>query len=124
MNLVNVSKVEVQPPKYVKSELEWKGGAYLITASASLLLSLFMHNVLTIEFFGRFNYVFTVTCVETSLSILLDFDKLPKLGQEGGVLTSMSALGDVLVDRLERTGRFEQYSEVFVDADIGNKKTV
>ena len=68
--------------------------------------------------------VFTVTCVETSLSILLDFDKLPKLGQEGGVLTSMSALGDVLVDRLERTGRFEQYSEVFVDADIGNKKTV
>ena len=36
----------------------------------------------------------------------------------------MSALGDVLVDRLERTGRFEQYSEIFVDADIGNKKTV
>ena len=69
-------------------------------------------------------YVFTVTCVETSLSILLDFDKLPKLGQEGGVLTPMSALGDVLVERLERTGRFEQRSEIVVDAERGNKKRV
>jgi short subunit dehydrogenase-like uncharacterized protein len=66
----------------------------------------------------------TVTCVEASLSILLDFDKLPKLGQEGGVLTPMSALGDVLVDRLERTGRFVQHSEVVSDAETGNKKTV
>lgn len=70
------------------------------------------------------HYVFTVTCVETSLSILLDFDKLPKLGQEGGVLTPMSALGDVLVERLERTGRFEQRSEIVVDAERGNKKRV
>src|SRR5258706_16210495 len=82
-----------------------------------------MYKALMIEF-SAIHYVFTVTCVETSLSILLDFDKLPKLGQEGGVLTPMSALGDVLVDRLERTGRFEQYSEIFVDAEIGNKKTV
>jgi len=69
-------------------------------------------------------YVFTVTCVEASLSILLDFDKLPKLGQEGGILTPMSALGDVFVDRLERTGRFEQHSEIVVDAKGANKKTV
>jgi short subunit dehydrogenase-like uncharacterized protein len=70
---------------------------------------------------GFFWDVFTVTCVESSLSILFDFDKLPKLGQEGGVLTPMSALGDVLVDRLERTGRFEQHSEIVVDGKRGNK---
>ena len=68
--------------------------------------------------------MFTVTCVESSLSILLDFDKLPKLGQEGGVLTPMSALGDVLVDRLERTGRFVQHSEIVGDANSGNRKRV
>lgn len=69
-------------------------------------------------------YVCIVTCVESSLSILLDFDKLPKLGQEGGILTPMSALGDVLVDRLERTGRFVQHSEIVSDAETGNKKIV
>ena len=88
----------------------------------SPLVSL-MYNVLVMDFL-MIHYVFTVTCVESSLSILLDFDKLPKLGQEGGVLTPMSALGDVLVDRLERTGRFEQYSEIFVDSERVNKKTV
>jgi short subunit dehydrogenase-like uncharacterized protein len=69
-------------------------------------------------------YGFTVTCVEASLSILLDFDKLPKLGQEGGVLTPMSALGDVFVGRLERTGRFMQHSEVVSGAGRSNKKLV
>ncbi len=82
-----------------------------------------MYNALMIDFLA-IHCVSIVTCVESSLSILLDFDKLPKLGQEGGVLTPMSALGDVLLDRLERTGRFEQYSEIFVDAEMGNKKTV
>lgn len=75
-----------------------------------------MYNVLIIIL-----YVRTVTCVESSLSILLDFDKLPKLGQEGGILTPMSALGDVLVARLERTGRFVQDSEVLSEAELGNK---
>jgi hypothetical protein len=40
VGLINISKIEVQPPKYVKSELAWKGSGYLITASASLLRSL------------------------------------------------------------------------------------
>jgi len=89
-----------------------------------------------VRLFSRFSYVHrsddrstaplvpTVACVETSLSILLDFDKLPKLGQEGGILTPMSALGDVLVDRLERTGRFVQHSEIVSDTASGNKKTI
>lgn len=43
---------------------------------------------------------------ESALAILLDHDKLPTLGRRGGVLTSMSALGDVLLNRLTDTGRF------------------
>jgi len=74
--------------------------------------------------FLAIHYDFTVTCVEASLSILLNFDKLPTLGKEGGILTPMSALGDVLVDRLERTGRFVQHSEIVSDAKTSNKKTV
>ena len=44
MNLANVSEIEVQPPKYVKSELAWKGSGYLITASTSLLLSVYVQH--------------------------------------------------------------------------------
>ncbi|KZP18410.1 hypothetical protein FIBSPDRAFT_595724, partial [Athelia psychrophila] len=57
---------------------------------------------------------------ESALSILLDYDKLPALGRRGGVLTPMSALGDVLINRLTDTGRFTFTSEL-VDEEV--KKT-
>lgn len=57
---------------------------------------------------------------ESALSILLDYDKLPALGRRGGVLTSMSALGDVLIKRLTDTGRFTFTSELI---DEEGKKT-
>jgi short subunit dehydrogenase-like uncharacterized protein len=43
---------------------------------------------------------------ECALAIVFDHDSLPELGRKGGVLTPMSALGDVLVRRLEGTGSF------------------
>ena len=49
-----------------------------------------------------------VTVSEAALSILLDYDKLTPLGQKGGVLTPVSALGDVLLNRLTSSGRFQQ----------------
>jgi len=49
---------------------------------------------------------------ESALALLLDYDSLPPLGRQGGVLTSMSAMGDVLIERLKNTRRFKFDSEV------------
>lgn len=45
--------------------------------------------------------------VEAALAIAHDRSKLPALGKQGGVLTPASALGQVIVDRLEKTGDFK-----------------
>jgi short subunit dehydrogenase-like uncharacterized protein len=52
---------------------------------------------------------------ESALAIALEKDALPYLAHQGGVLTPMSALGDVLIRRLERSGRYEFKSEVVDD---------
>ncbi|KAI0785720.1 NAD(P)-binding protein [Abortiporus biennis] len=53
-----------------------------------------------------------VFAVESALSILLQHDQLPSLGRQGGVLTPMSALGNVLIQRLKNTGLYTFESEV------------
>jgi hypothetical protein len=52
-----------------------------------------------------------VEIAECALALALEKDALPPLGRTGGVLTPASALGDVLVRRLEATGRFAFTSE-------------
>ena len=49
---------------------------------------------------------------EAALSLLLDKPKLPAMGREGGILTPMTALGDVLIERLKKSSRFEIESAV------------
>ena len=41
-----------------------------------------------------------VMIAESALALALEHDKLPVLGKKGGVLTPMTALGDVLIERL------------------------
>ena len=41
---------------------------------------------------------------ESALALILDHQRLPPLGQRGGVLTPATAFGDVLVERLEAVG--------------------
>ncbi|BGP12726.1 hypothetical protein JCM10213_008864 [Rhodosporidiobolus nylandii] len=41
-----------------------------------------------------------------ALSLLKDHDRLPSLARQGGFLTPATALGPVLVERLEKTGKF------------------
>jgi short subunit dehydrogenase-like uncharacterized protein len=53
-----------------------------------------------------------VEIAECALALALQREALPPLGRAGGVLTPASALGNVLVRRLEATGRFEFASEV------------
>jgi hypothetical protein len=42
---------------------------------------------------------------------------LPPLAREGGILTPMTAFGDVLLERLEETGRFEFSSSIIGKPD-------
>lgn len=59
---------------------------------------------------------------ETALSILLNFSELTPIAHQGGVLTPTAALGDVLVRRLERSGKFKFDSEIVVSGEIEEKK--
>lgn len=43
---------------------------------------------------------------EGALAILFDYDRLPPMGKQGGVLTSMTGLGDVLLARLSKNRAF------------------
>jgi short subunit dehydrogenase-like uncharacterized protein len=51
---------------------------------------------------------------EAALCILLSHQQLPELGKRGGILTPMSGLGDVLIERLKATGKFEFESKMHV----------
>ena len=52
---------------------------------------------------------------ESALALLLEHDALPAWVRKGGVLTPSTALGDVLVQRLEKTGRMSFKSELVED---------
>ena len=58
-----------------------------------------------------------VIAAEAALS-LLNPSHLPELAKQGGILTPMAAFGDVLLERLEKTG-FCTLSVEFLDG-IGN----
>lgn len=55
---------------------------------------------------------------ESALALALDHSHLPEHGQRGGVLTTATALGDVLVDRLEKSGEFKFESRVMDDKKV------
>ncbi|GAA5964298.1 hypothetical protein JCM21900_003688 [Sporobolomyces salmonicolor] len=48
----------------------------------------------------------SVMISECALALLKDHDRLPPIAKHGGPLTPATALGNVLVERLEKTGRF------------------
>ena len=48
----------------------------------------------------------------SEMGLLQPREELPPLARMGGILTSMSALGPVILERLSATGRFEFGSSV------------
>ena len=62
---------------------------------------------------------------ESALALAQDTERLPTLARMGGVLTPMTALGDVLIERLKKTGQFEFESEVVLEGmgDSEERKT-
>ena len=57
---------------------------------------------------------------ESALSIVFSYASLPPLAQGGGVLTPVTAFGDVLIERLTGCGLFEFTSEVLQGGDRDN----
>jgi len=49
---------------------------------------------------------------ESALALVLNKDSLPPFGRRGGVLTPMTAFGDVLIQRLNACGRISIDSEI------------
>lgn len=71
-------------------------------------------------------FLLTLTCLaamisEAALGLALDDASLPLSARLGGVLTPSTALGSVLVSRLEATGRIRFESEI-VRADGESRK--
>ncbi|WWD03940.1 hypothetical protein V865_001998 [Kwoniella europaea PYCC6329] len=54
---------------------------------------------------------------ESGLSILLDLQSLPPITKQGGLLTPSIAFGDILLDRLNRSGKFQITSEIVDTSD-------
>lgn len=67
---------------------------------------------------SQFDLTLTVTCGEAALTILLHRAKLPSLGQEGGILTSITALGEPYLQRLLDSELVSYDSEV-----VGNGRS-
>ncbi|CCM04780.1 uncharacterized protein FIBRA_06971 [Fibroporia radiculosa] len=61
----------------------------------------------------------SVMVAEAALGLLLERDALPAIARGGGLFTPATALGEVLVRRMERSGRFEFVSEVVGGAGAG-----
>jgi len=67
------------------------------------------------------NDLFIVMIAECALSLVLEADHLPAFAKRGGVLTPTTALGDVLIERLQASGRITIESEVIL-ADTSQKQ--
>jgi hypothetical protein len=72
---------------------------YSGTASKSNIEMMFISRLLTIVSIGMLS--------EAALSLSFSHQSLPPLGQLGGVLTPVTAMGDILVERLRKYGSYE-----------------
>ena len=135
LHLTNISTAAPSPsypPLKVKSEIKINGDpGYRLTAgqfSASLIPPLIIDVI----------YIHTAMISESALSLLLPppsasievqknynpFSALPPMAKQGGVLTPMTAFGDVLIQRLRDTGHFEFNTVVFEESDNADRKRV
>jgi len=111
-NVTNITTSTSNPPVHVKTIIKGKGDpGYLLSAimiSESALCFLLP--------------LVSVSSKSASTSENNNIHTLPVHAQEGGILTPMTAFGDVLIQRLEETGRFEFSSSIL--AEDGTKKAV
>jgi len=131
--VTNITTSTSTPPVNVKTVIKGNGDpGYLLTASKRIQFedSPWLSDLVL--------YPSSVMISESALCFLLppvsemsnsartsgnsNIHALPDLAQGGGLLTPMTAFGDVLIQRLEETGRFEFSSSILVED--GPKKVV
>ena len=72
---------------------------------------------------GDPGYALTAVMIgEAALALLLERAALSAVARAGGVLTPTSALGDVLVRRLQESGRFQFEREVVLGEEAESRK--
>jgi len=96
INYTSSSPSAKHPPTHVKTILRGRGDpGYLLTA---IMIS------------------------ESALAILFEKPALPSLAHDGGILTPASAFGEVIVQRLEKSGRFEFESSLINSTGSGKEE--
>ncbi|KAF9445482.1 hypothetical protein P691DRAFT_777529 [Macrolepiota fuliginosa MF-IS2] len=107
MTATNITKSTSEPPVYVKTVMKGKGDpGYLLTA---IMIS---ESALSLIFPPGSN----INSPEAARAAL------PHLARRGGgILTPMTAFGDVLIRRLEGSGRFE-FSSSVIEGDAKKRK--
>ncbi|KAL0957916.1 hypothetical protein HGRIS_000097 [Hohenbuehelia grisea] len=98
IKLTNVTTSDSNPPTVIQSTMRGRGDpGYSLTG---IMLS------------------------ESALSLLLEHDRLPALAKRGGVLTTATAIGDVLIERLEKVpGKRFSFESEEVDLATGRVKS-
>jgi short subunit dehydrogenase-like uncharacterized protein len=59
----------------------------------------------------------SVMISECALALALDSASLPQISTGGGILTPMTAFGDVLIERLRKSGHIDIESELLVGTE-------
>lgn len=65
----------------------------------------------------KYSFNSSVMISECALALVLDGAILPQISTGGGILTPMTAFGDVLVERLRRSGHVDIESELLVGTE-------
>lgn len=103
---VTISVPDLKTNKRTTVETNIKGrGDPGYTLTASTYLSAYL-------FFCSSNCLSAVMISEAALALFLDKARLPAISRDGGVLTPVTGLGDVLIERLLKSGRWEVESHV------------
>ena len=106
INITSSVPTDTIPRTHVKTVMTGQGDPGYLATSGRSSYTLSHLDFLPILF------LFLVMISESALGLLLNQKSLPALARKGGVLTPMTGLGDVLIERLRKTGRFEFTSEV------------
>jgi short subunit dehydrogenase-like uncharacterized protein len=98
-----------------------KGSLYEVFSGVGVTLDTSYHLVSSVNAFSELSisraFNFSVMISECALALAMDSAILPQISAGGGVLTPMTAFGDVLVERLRISGHVDIESELLVGTE-------
>ncbi|KZS88180.1 hypothetical protein SISNIDRAFT_460044 [Sistotremastrum niveocremeum HHB9708] len=117
-----LKKLVPAPGEGPSEESMQEGWFKIINVASTSSLPQPVHAKSTVTARGDPGYLVTAVMISESALAILDLTSTAKDKIEGGILTPMSALGDSLIERLEKTGRFDFESEIYTPEE--DKKNV